>query len=258
MPPEADMTYESRDERLAAGRASYEAVMTYPGPGPTKPYYDGGVVGFVFAEMWPRPGLSRRDRRWVTLTCVATMGAHIPTQTHFHAALNSGDCTLEELDEFTLFFGTQCGWPRAQLVDQYVEQAANEIGLQRHGFERWAEPCDPDVRHARGRAAYEAIMCAPPPVNDTVFRRVGYLDYLYGEVWTRPVLTRRERRIIALCGAAIVQQEAEAHAYAALKSGDLTFEELQEIVLHFAVYCGWQSGALLDDIIVAAAERVAR
>src|SRR5260370_29435747 len=98
-------------------------------------------------------------------------------------------------------------------------------------------------------------MCAAPPAKDTVFRRLAYLDYLYGEVWPRPVLNRRERRIIALCCAAIVEGEADAHAFAALKSGDLSLAELQELVLHYAVYCGWQAGALLDDLVVAAAER---
>ena len=70
-----------------------------------------------------------------------------------------------------------------------------------------------------------------------------------------PVPTRWERRIIALCCAAIVEREADAHAFAALKSGDRSFAELQELVLHYAVCCGWQAGALLDDLVVSAADR---
>ena len=250
-----DATYTSREERLAAARAKYQEVMTTPGPEPVKAYYDAGVVGFVFAEMWSRPGLSRRDRRWVTLACVGAMGAVIPIQTHVYAALNSGDCTLEEIEEFNLFFATQCGWPRGQVVDQYVSLATEQLGLERKGLERWVEPAEPATRLARGHAAYEEIMCAPAPTADTAFRRVGYLDYLYGEIWTRPVLTRRERRIVALCCPAIVEGEVEAHAFAALKSRDLSYAELQEVVLHYAVYCGWQQGALLDDIVAGAAAR---
>jgi 4-carboxymuconolactone decarboxylase len=251
------VSYASREARLRAARASYQEVMTHPGPEPVKPYYDGGVVGFVFGEMWPRPAMNRRDRRWITLACVGAMGAPIPIQTHFYAALNSGDCSLDELEEFTLFFGTQCGWPRAQVVDQYVAEAAERCGVERSGLHRWTEPGDADERRARGRTAYEEIMHAPAPADDTVFRGLGYLDYLYGEIWTRPVLTRRERRIIALCCAAVLDTEAEAHAFAAMKSGDLSFDELQELVLHYAVYCGWLNGAKLDDIVVAAAARLA-
>jgi 4-carboxymuconolactone decarboxylase len=252
-----DVAYADRDLRLASARANYHEVMTSPGPDPVKPYYEGGVVGFVFGEMWPRPGLSRRDRRWITLACVGAMGAISPIETHIFAALNSGDCTLEELEEFNLFFAAQCGWPRGQVVDRYIEAAVQKLGLERGSFERWAEPMESNGRLKKGRAAYEEIMCVPPPDTDTVFRRVGYFDYLYGEIWQRPVLTRRERRLIALSCAPVVVTEAGAHAYAALKSSDLSFEELQELVLHVAVYVGWQNGALLDGIVVDAMKRTA-
>lgn len=249
-------TYANRQQRLDAARAKYQEVMTYPGPEPVKPYYEAGVVGFVFGEMWTRPGLSRRDRRWATLACVGVIGAVVPIQTHVFAALNSGDCTLEELEEFNLFFATQCGWPRAQVVDQYIEAAAERLGLKRKYLATWAEPCDPAVRTERGRAAYEEVMCVAAPPIDTRFRRVGYMNYLYGEVWNRPVLSRRERRIVAFCCSTLTGAEGEMQAYAALKSGDLRFDELEELVLHYAVYCGWQSGATLDDIILAAAARL--
>jgi 4-carboxymuconolactone decarboxylase len=187
------------------------------------------------------------------------MGATVPIQTHFFAALNSGDCTLNELEEFNLFFATQCGWPRGQVVDLYITEAAKKLGAERDPIIRWAEPTDPRARRRRGRAAYEEIMCAPPSMGsmgETAFGGLGYLDYLYGEIWTRPVLTRRERRIIALCCTALLSEESEAHAYAALASGDLEVEELEELVLHYAVYCGWPNGAKLDAVVRAAAARV--
>jgi len=251
-----------RDARLAAAQAEYEEVMTYPGPGPTRPYYDAGVVGFVFGEMWPRPGLSRRDRRWVTLSCVAAAGAVIPIQTHVFAALNSGDCTLQEIQEFNLHLATQLGWPAGQVVDQYISEAWARIAPERGEqpvdavFPRWAEPTPDAERRRCGREAYEQIMLAPPPEAETIFRGLAFLDYLYGEIWTRPTLSRRERRIISLCCAASVDHDTDAHAYAALKSGDLSFEELQEVVLHFATYQGWHRGARFDDTVVAARARV--
>jgi 4-carboxymuconolactone decarboxylase len=254
--------YATRDERTTAAQAKYHEVMTYPGPGPTKPYYDCGVVGFVFGEMWSRPALSRRDRRWVTLACVGAVGATIPIQTHVLAAINSEDCTLQEVQEFNLHFATQLGWPRGQVIDQYITEAWNAIAPKRGlepidaDFPRWTEPAPASVRRPRGREAYEAIMLAPPPEGGTVFRDLGYLDYLYGEIWTRPTLTRRERRIISICCAAFVDQDVDVHLDAALKSGDLSYEELQEVVLHYAVYVGWLLGAKLDERLVAAWARV--
>ena len=55
--------------------------------------------------------------------------------------------------------------------------------------------------------------------------------------------------------AGILESEADAHAYAALKSGDLTREELEELVLHYAVYCGWLNGRKLDQAVRGGAER---
>jgi 4-carboxymuconolactone decarboxylase len=257
-----DADADPRDERTRTAQANYHQVMTYPGPNPTKPYYDAGVVGFVFGEMWPREALSRRDRRWVTLACVGAAGALIPIQTHVFAAINSGDCTLQELQEFNLHFATQLGWPKGQVVDQYIGDAWASIAPTRgeHAvdaeFPRWAEPTEANERRARGESAYAEIMLAPPPAAETLFRGLGYLDYLYGEIWNRPTLSRRERRIISICCAAFVDQDVDAHLYAALKSGDLTFEELQEIVLHYAVYVGWLRAAKLDDQLLTAWRRV--
>ena len=93
---------------------------------------------------------------------------------------------------------------------------------------------------------------APPPPS-TPFRRGAYLDYLYGEIWTREEhLTRRDRRIISICCCAAVGVEAEtrAHLEAALRNGELTMEELQELVVHFAVYVGWALGRQLDDLLI--------
>jgi 4-carboxymuconolactone decarboxylase len=240
--------------------------MTTPGPAePTFAYYDAGVVGFVFGEMWPRPGLTRKERRWVTLACVAAAGVVIPIQTHVYAALKSGDCTLDEMDEFGLHVATQLGWPRGQNINMYIIQAEAQMAKDRDepphtpAVIPWADPCDLVARVARGRGAYEDIMLSPPPEASTTFRQVGYLAYLYGEVWTRPGLTRKERRIVSICCAAHVGAETEldAHLYAALKSGDLTYDELQELVLHYAVYLGWLQGAKLDQTLVTVHERYA-
>ena len=250
------MSYRDREERLRVATETYQEVMTTPGPPPMKPYYDAGVVGFVFGELWTRPGLSRRDRRWVTLACVGAMGAVVPIQTHVFGSVNSGEISFEEMEEFLLFFATQCGWPRAQVVDNYIMEAAQRLGTTASSMTSWEDPIEASPRRARATAAYEEIMHERAPAGDTVFEGLGYLDFLYGEVWTRPVLTRRERRIIALTCAGVLDAEAEAHAYAALKSGDLSREELEEVVLHYAVYCGWLNGRKLDAAVRAAAERV--
>lgn len=257
------LNWADRAERLADAQRCYGEVMTTPGPDPSFAYYDAGVVGFVFGEMWARPGLTRKERRWVTLACVAAAGAMIPIQTHVYAALNSGDCSLEEMDEFGLQVATQLGWPKGQNINMCLIQAINQIADEKGDSRRtpdvipWAPPADLTMRIERGRATYEEIMLRPARDGLTAFRQVGYFAYLYGEVWTRPGLSRKERRIISICCAAHAEptRELEDHLYAALASGDLSYEELQELVLHYAVYVGWLSGAQLDDALVAVTQR---
>jgi 4-carboxymuconolactone decarboxylase len=120
------------------------------------------------------------------------------------------------------------------------------------GFVPWSDPVEEEERHSRGDAAYRAVHGQAPPDPSTPFRRGAYLDYLYGEIWTREEhLSRRDRRIISICCCAAVGAEAEtrSHLQAALASGDLTREELQELVVHFAVYVGWALGRQLDDLL---------
>jgi 4-carboxymuconolactone decarboxylase len=254
-----------REQRQADAAAQYEHIMTTPAPPAIGAYIDAGVIGFVFGEMWRRGVLTPRDRRWITLACVGVAGAPIPMETHTYAALNSGDVTNEEIDEFLLFFGTQTGWPRGSAMNTWILTATAKIAeergeeMQLPRFVPWTDPVDDDVRRVRGETAYEAVHGSAPSAAETAFRGRAYLDYLYGEVWTREEhLTRRDRHLIAIsCSAELgVDAETSEHLEAALRQGELTYEELQEVVMHVAVYLGWPVARRLDDLLVAAAKQV--
>lgn len=64
--------------------------------------------------------------------------------------------------------------------------------------------------------------------------------YAWGEIWTRPGLDVRTRRVLVL-GTLIALgrfEEFRMHARAALSEGGFSEEELKEIVLQQAIYCG--------------------
>ena len=254
--------WQSREDRRADARAEYERIMTTPSPDPMGAFIESGVIGFVFGEMWRRGVLTARDRRFITLSCVGAAGAITPIETHVWAALNSDDLTYAEFDEFVLFFGTQQGWPKASVMSMHGMMAAVRLAQERnqplepHDFELWAEPADDDTRQARGEAAYLQIMGTSIPQAQTAFGARAYRDFLYGEVWTRTRhLTRRDRRIVSICCAAAagVDDEVVEHLQAALTTEDLSYEELQELVVHYAVYLGWNLGRRLDDLLVQTA-----
>src|SRR4051794_6222121 len=236
--------------------------MTSASPDPTGAYIDTGVIGFVFGEMWRRGVLTARDRRFITLSCVGAAGAITPIETHVWAALNNDDLTYAEFDEFVLFFGTQLGWPKASVLTMHGMMAAFRLAdergepLEQHDFERWVDPAEDDTRRRRGEAAYLDVHGVPSPPALTAFRGRAYVDFLYGEVWTRQQhLTPRDKRIVSICcgAGAGVDEEVSEHLRAALAKEDLTYEELQELVFHYAIYVGWPLGRRLDDLLVAAA-----
>jgi 4-carboxymuconolactone decarboxylase len=61
----------------------------------------------------------------------------------------------------------------------------------------------------------------------------------WGDVWSRPGLDRRTRSIVTLTALVATgrEHELEMHVRAALRNG-LTPDEIGEVLLHCAVYCG--------------------
>jgi len=63
--------------------------------------------------------------------------------------------------------------------------------------------------------------------------------YAWGEIWTRPGLDRKTRSCITLTALVALghHNELAMHVRAALRNG-LTRDEIKEVLLHCAVYCG--------------------
>lgn len=63
--------------------------------------------------------------------------------------------------------------------------------------------------------------------------------YAWGDIWTRPGLDRRTRSCITLTALVALGrlEELEMHVVAALRNG-LSTDEIKEILLHSAIYCG--------------------
>ncbi|TJZ49553.1 4-carboxymuconolactone decarboxylase [Streptomyces piniterrae] len=121
--------------------------------------------------------------------------------------------------------------------------------------------CDDRARRAAGTAVRRAVL-GDAHVDRSIARTTAltavFQDfitrYAWGEIWTRPGLTRRTRSCITLT--ALVARghhdELAMHLRAALRNG-LTPLEIQEVLLQSAVYCGVPAAntafALADRII---------
>jgi 4-carboxymuconolactone decarboxylase len=81
--------------------------------------------------------------------------------------------------------------------------------------------------------AVERITDFTAPFQDLITR------YAWGEVWSRPGLTRAERSMITLTALVVLRQEEELamHLRAALRNG-LSVEKIREVLLNAAIYAG--------------------
>jgi len=95
---------------------------------------------------------------------------------------------------------------------------------------------------ARGRAMQERVYADVPP--DDPWLRMSQ-EHLFGQIWTRPGLTMKERRLISLSVASAVGSRLgfAAHLRGALDSGDLSENEIWEWLIHFTQYAGYPKAA---------------
>jgi 4-carboxymuconolactone decarboxylase len=68
-------------------------------------------------------------------------------------------------------------------------------------------------------------------------------EYCWGEIWSRPGLSRRDRSLLNLGMISALNRphELKLHVKAALRNG-LTREEIGEALLQVAIYCGIPAG----------------
>jgi len=74
------------------------------------------------------------------------------------------------------------------------------------------------------------------------------VDHLFGEIWTRPGLSMRDRRLLligVLAGQGL-NDVLDIQIPATLANGELSPDELREIAIFLTHYIGWPLGAKLS------------
>lgn len=241
---------------MATGAASvYRDVMLTDPPEMLTPL-QRAEVEFVFGNVWSRPDLGRRERRLVTIACVAAADTDQPIEDHVYAALKSGDISIEAMLEIVLHFAVYCGWPKASNLERHVRLQWARVQQERGGDPQPLPPLsndslgpnDWDARIAGGRAEFADVNLVPAPPQDSPYQHAGILNFVFGHVWMRPGLDRRSRRFvtIACVGLDDAQMPIQSHVGSALGSGDVTKAEMDELILHFSAYYGFPKGQVLQ------------
>lgn len=225
----------------------YRTVMMTEPPASETPF-EASDREHLFGNIWSRPGLSTRERRIITLVCVSEAVDNDAMNAHVYAALASGDLTIDEMTEFVLHFAVYCGWPRAsdlemtvraqwhrvheergEATPEYLELSIDDLGV-----------ADPEQRIEEGRALFEEVNLMGTVSSDSPYFYAGILNFVFGHVWGRPGLSRRDRRLITLPAVGVSDAFGPiwSHVTSALGSGDVSYDEVRELVLHVGAYSG--------------------
>jgi alkylhydroperoxidase/carboxymuconolactone decarboxylase family protein YurZ len=106
------------------------------------------------------------------------------------------------------------------------------------------------TRFVSEREVDEASPYSRPLVQHTT-------DHLFPEVWARPALSVRDRRLLTLgvTGSSGRSDLVELQLLGALRAGELDEEQIGELVLHLAYYAGWPNAVAFQEGARRALER---
>jgi len=115
-------------------------------------------------------------------------------------------------------------------------------------------------RRERGLAKFNEVYCGDlpaPPAGAMAFFDL-MLEQLFGEVWTRPSLSLRDRRLLTM-GVIAALGERDTFAIqvrSALKNGELSPDQLREMLIHLAPYAGYpRTAGLVSEVEKVIAEQ---
>ena len=219
-------------------------------------FFEGqGALGSVAlrtaaGEVWSRTELSRRDRSLVVISFLTALGRERELRQHVAGGLNHG-LRREEIDEIMLQVGAYAGLPFA-LAGAGV---AGRVFAERDGTDERSTPPapaevkTPERRRADGLDVLRTLLGQPDldteATEAAIVRQQGamghlVMDYAFGDVWSRPQLSRRDRSlaVVSVLTALAMAHELEIHLAGALNHG-VTREEIEEVMLTAVPYGGF-------------------
>ena len=206
----------------------------------------GSLAFDVVGAMWSRPQLSRRDRSLLVISVLAAQARDEELVLHTQIGLRNG-LTQVEIEEILLHIAAYAGFPAAmgRRIDQGLREGLRVDALPDR------TPAAPKSDSERDRDAADILRTltgardGDPAAGlarlETMLGEVGVIAFrfAFGDIWSRPQLSRRDRSIvvISILVALGTTPELDFHIPGGLNHG-LTRVEIEEIVHHLSLYAG--------------------
>ena len=212
----------------------------------------------AFGKIWARPGLAVEDRMLATLSALTSVQRLPQLATYVGAALNIG-MAPRTIQEVMIHCGMYSGVPTMEnslIVVADVLTHSNipmpdvtlpEVDLPE--LDQMGQDTMRDLHAERADAGY----AAPGPQSSAKLYATA-IQYLYGEIWNRPDITRRQRMVCSVAAFTAIEAESQCKKFfrSALNVG-LTKDEIVEIIMQTGPYSGFPKAlnALLiaDDVL---------
>lgn len=207
------------------------------------------TIAFVYGDIYSRPALDLRQRQFVTVAALASMGGLEP-QLRFHVAgaLNVG-CTPAEIVELMTHLVVYAGFPAAVNGIRVTKDVFGERGVapgavatqtqtqtQTHGnrYDRGLA-CLRAIDGAVGERVIESLNGIAPDLGRFI------IEFAFGEIYTRAGLDLVSRELVtvaALAALGTATPQLKVHMHGFLNVGGTT-EQLVETVIQIAAYAGF-------------------
>jgi 4-carboxymuconolactone decarboxylase len=209
-----------------------------------------GAMAFeVVGAMWSRPELSRRDRSLMVISVLCAQARDDELVLHTQIGLRNG-LSRTEIEEVLLHVAAYAGYPAAMAASRRVDEGLRQgLGVETLPERAAHAPKSDAERDRDGASVLTTIAGAAQPIApeeglarmQALLGELGVTAYrwAFGEIWSRPELSRRDRSIvvIAILIALGAVAELDVHFPAGLRHG-LTRVEEEEIVNHLSLYAG--------------------
>lgn len=206
-------------------------------------------VGFIYGDVYHRPGLALPDRQLVTVGALIALGyAGSQLQFHAKAALNVG-CSRRQLVETAIQISSFAGFPATlnalgEFKALFDTLPAEEPSAAEPAELPWAGIED---RYERGLAAMKAVDGEAGEKVAAALRDIApdlatyIVEFTFGELYTRPHLSLRHRELVTIAACVALGTtlpQLKVHIHGLLNVGG-TEKEVVETILHLAFYCGF-------------------
>jgi 4-carboxymuconolactone decarboxylase len=225
---------------LAAPARAQQPIPAPSGLYDAAPYLGEIRNEVLFGDIWERPGLSKRDRSLITIAVNQALYATEELRLHIERGLDNG-LTQNEISELIGHVLVYSGFP----TGVNAARAATEV------FRARGLPAQPPGSTPRNPDPIG------PPAYPNAFPATPYLtsllnDFVYGELWERPDLSKRDRSVVTIAVAQTMNASSELRSHLArgLDNG-VTQEEIAEIITHVAFYAGFPSAMNASRVAVA-------